>query len=165
MPVAAGTKRNLIALLVALGVCFAASAIGGLLTEPNLPWYETLSQPGFAPPDGAFPIVWSILYAMMAVSAWLFWRAPGKDEDRKQGLIWFGGQLALNVAWSFAFFWMHSPAAGFAVILLLVVTIVVTIVLFDRSSRPAALLLVPYLLWVSFAAALNFAFWLLNSGS
>ncbi len=67
------------------------------------------------------------------------------------------------MAWSFAFFWMHSPAAGFAVILLLIVAIVVTIVLFDRSSRPAALLLVPYLLWVSFAAALNFAFWLLNA--
>jgi len=158
-------KRSLIALLVALGICFAASAIGGLLTEPNLPWYETLNRPGFAPPNSVFPIVWTILYAMMAVAAWLFWRAAGKDEDRKLGLIWFGIQLALNIGWSFAFFWLHSPAAGFAVILLLIVAIVVTIVLFDRSSRPAALLLVPYLLWVSFAAALNFAFWLLNSAS
>jgi translocator protein len=159
----AETKRNLIALLIAFGVCFAASAIGGLLTEPNLPWYETLSRPGFAPPNSAFPIVWTILYAMMAVSAWLYWRATGKDEDRKLGLIWFGIQLALNVAWSFAFFWMHSPAAGFAVILLLIVAIVVTIVVFDRSSRAASLLLVPYLLWVCFAAALNFAFWVMNS--
>jgi tryptophan-rich sensory protein len=156
-------KRSLIALLIALGVCFAASAIGGLLTEPNLPWYETLNKPGFAPPNSVFPIVWTILYAMMAVSAWLFWRAAGKDEDRKQGLIWFGIQLALNVGWSFAFFWLHSPGVGFAVILLLIVAIMITIVLFDRSSRRAALLLVPYLLWVSFAAALNFAFWLLNS--
>jgi tryptophan-rich sensory protein len=156
-------KRSLIALLIALGVCFAASAIGGLLTEPNLPWYETLNKPGFAPPNSVFPIVWTILYAMMAVSAWLFWRSPGKDEDRKFGLTWFGIQLALNVGWSFAFFWLHSPAVGFAVILLLIVAIMVTIVLFDRSSRRAALLLMPYLLWVSFAAALNFAFWLLNS--
>jgi tryptophan-rich sensory protein len=162
---ATDTKRNLIALLIALGICFAASAIGGLLTEPNLPWYETQNKPSFAPPNSVFPIVWTLLYAMMAVSAWLFWRATGEDEDRKQGLIWFGVQLALNVAWSFAFFWLHSPAAGFAVILLLIVAIVVTIVLFNRSSGPAALLLVPYLLWVSFAAALNFAFWLLNSAS
>lgn len=162
MPVSVDTKRNLIALSVALAVCFAASAIGGLLTEPNLPWYETLKRPGFAPPNSVFPVVWTILYAMMAIAAWQFWRATRKVEDLKLGLIWFGIQLGLNVAWSFAFFWLQSPASGLVVILLLLLAISVTIVVFDRSSRSAALLLVPYLLWVSFAAALNFAFWFLN---
>ncbi len=162
MPVSVETRRNLIALAAAFALCFAASAIGGLLTEPNLAWYATLERPGFAPPNDVFPVVWTVLYAMMAIAAWLFWRAEGKDEDRKLGLIWFGIQLALNVAWSFAFFWLQSPAFGLFVILLLLVAITITIVLFDRSSRFAALLLVPYLLWVCFAAGLNFAFWFLN---
>lgn len=155
-------KRDVIALSVALGVCFAASAIGGLLTAPNLPWYETLERPGFAPPNSVFPVVWTVLYALMAIAVWLFWRARGTEQDRKLGLIWFAIQLVLNVAWSFAFFWLHSPASGLFVILLLLAAIAVTIVLFDRSSRSAALLLVPYLLWVCFAAGLNFAFWFLN---
>jgi len=163
MAVSVETKQNLIALLAALALCFGASAIGGFLTEPNLAWYETLERPGFAPPNSVFPVVWTILYAMMAVAVWLFWRAEGRSEDRKLGLIWFGVQLALNVVWSFAFFWLHSPGSGLIVILLLIVAITATIVLFGRSSRSAALLLMPYLLWVCFAAALNFAFWFLNS--
>ena len=162
MPVSDETKRDAIALIAALAVCFGASAIGGLLTEPNLAWYATLERPGFAPPNSVFPIVWTILYAMMALALWQFWRAKGRDEDRILGLIWFGIQLILNVAWSFAFFWLQSPASGLIVILALIVAIVVTIVVFDRLSRPAALLLVPYLLWVCFATALNFAFWFLN---
>ena len=162
MAVPAETRQNLIALIAALAICFGASAIGALLTEPNLPWYETLERPGFAPPNSVFPVVWTILYAMMAVAVWLFWRSKGSAEDRKLGLICFGIQLGLNVAWSFAFFWLQSPASGLIVILLLFVAITATIVLFARSSRSAALLLVPYLLWVCFAAALNFAFWFLN---
>jgi len=119
MAVSIETRQNLIALLVALAICFGASAIGGFLTEPNLAWYETLERPGFAPPNSVFPVVWTILYAMMAVAVWLFWRAEGRSEDRKLGLIWFGIQLALNVVWSFAFFWLHSPGSGLIVILLL----------------------------------------------
>jgi tryptophan-rich sensory protein len=162
MKATADTKRNFLALFVAGAACFAAAAIGRLASEPNLSWYETLEQPGFTPPNGIFPIVWAILYAMMAIAAWQFWRAEGKPEDRKLGLIWFGIQLLLNAAWPFAFFWLRSPGAGLVVILLLLIAIVATIVMFDRSSRSAALLLVPYLLWVCFAASLNFAFWFLN---
>ena len=98
----------------------------------------------------------------MAISAWLVWRAKGKEEDRKLGLVSFGIQLGLNVAWSFAFFLLRNPGAALFVVLLLLAAIAVTIVLFDRLSRGAALLLLPYLLWVCFATALNFAFWLLN---
>jgi tryptophan-rich sensory protein len=162
MKASVDNKQSLLALLVAAVACFAAGALGRLASEPNIPWYDTLQQPGFAPPNSVFAYVWAILYAMMAVAAWMFWRAEGRLEDRKLGLIAFITQLALNAAWPFAFFGMRSPGAGLVVILLLLVAIVVTIVLFDRSSRTAALLLVPYLLWVCFATALNFAFWFLN---
>jgi tryptophan-rich sensory protein len=142
--------------------CFAAWVLGGVLTRPNLDWYATLNKPGFTPPNEVFPVVWTILYAMMAVSAWLLWRAPGKEEDRRPALTWFFWQLAIGVIWSYAFFWLHSPGLGLAVILALLVAITLTIVLFDRLSRPAALLLLPLLLWVAFAAGLNFAILFLN---
>lgn len=159
------SKRSLIGLGVALAVCFAASLIGSAFTQPNLAWYATLQKPGFTPPNSLFPIVWTILYATMAVSAWLVWRKPADPVDKKTALTWFGIQLALNVLWSFAFFQMHSPISGLAVILWLLVSIVITVVFFDRISRPAALLLLPYLLWVGFATGLNFAIWALNAGA
>jgi benzodiazapine receptor len=158
------SRRSAIALLIALAACFAASVIGGALTRPNLDWYATLTKPSFAPPNAVFPIVWPILYAMMAVAAWLVWRSAGDEGDKKTALVWFGIQLAINVLWSFAFFWIHSPSFGFGVIMVLLVAIVITIVLFARRSRPAALLLLPYLLWVCFATGLNFMIWVLNSG-
>jgi translocator protein len=139
----------------------AALLIGGVLTRPNLDWYATLQRPGFAPPNSVFPIIWPILYAMMAISAWLVWRAPGKEEDRKLAMIWFFAQLGIGVLWSVAFFTLHSPALGLVTILIFLVAITVTIVLFDRLSRFAALLLLPLLLWVTFATSLNFAIWFL----
>lgn len=158
------SRSSLIGLGVALAASFAASVIGSALTRPNLDWYATLVKPSFTPPNGAFPVVWTILFVMMAVAAWLVWRAGGDKGDKKVALIWYGIQLALNVLWSFAFFFMHSPPAGFGVIMALIVAIVITIVTFAKVSRTAALLLVPYLLWVGFAAGLNFTIWVLNSG-
>ena len=159
------SKRSLIGLGVALIVCFGASVIGSAFTQPNLAWYATLEKPGFNPPNSVFPIVWTILFALMALSAWLVWRTPADEGDKKIALTWFTIQLVLNVAWSFAFFAMHSPIAGLAVVLWLLVAIVLTMVFFDRVSRVAALLLIPYLLWVGFATGLNFALWVLNAGS
>ncbi|MEM7397938.1 MAG: TspO/MBR family protein [Pseudomonadota bacterium] len=159
------SKRSLIGLGVALLICFAASFLGSAFTTPNLGWYATLERPGFAPPNSVFAIVWTILFAMMAVSVWMIWRTPADAGDKKTALTWFGIQLALNVAWPFAFFQMRSPIAGLAVILWLLVAIVMTMVFFDRVSRIAALLLAPYLLWVGFAAGLNFAFWALNTSA
>jgi len=158
------SKRSLIGLAVAGVACFVAWVLGGALTRPNLDWYATLIKPSFTPPNGAFPIAWTILFVMMAISAWLVWRAPGDEGERKTALVWFGIQLVLNVLWSFAFFFLHSPPFGFGVIMALIVAIVLTIVFFDRLSRPAASLLVPYVLWVGFAAGLNFTIWVLNSG-
>jgi benzodiazapine receptor len=158
------SKRSLVGLAVSGVATFAASFLGSAVTRPNLDWYATLVKPSFTPPNGVFPVVWTILFAMMAIAAWLVWRAPGDEGERKTALVWFAIQLVINVLWSFAFFEMHSPAFGLGVIMALIVAIVITIVYFDKLSRLAALMLVPYILWVGFAAGLNFTIWLLNSG-
>jgi len=163
LPATAQRKSSIAAPLIAAAACAAALLIGGVLTRPNLDWYATLAKPSFAPPNSIFPVVWPILYALMATSAWLAWRAPGKEEDRKLAMIWFFIQLAVGVLWSVAFFWLHSPALGLAVIMAFLIVIVITIVLFDRVSRSASLLLIPLALWVCFATGLNFAIWFLNS--
>jgi len=162
LPATAQRKSSIAAPLIAAAACAAALLIGGVLTRPNLDWYATLAKPSFAPPNSIFPVVWPILYALMATSAWLAWRAPGKEEDRKLAMIWFFIQLAIGVLWSVAFFVMHSPAAGLGVIMAFLVAIAVTIVFFDRLSRLAAVLLMPLLLWVCFATGLNAAVLLLN---
>jgi benzodiazapine receptor len=149
-------------ILAALG-CLAALSIGGALTRPNLDWYATLAKPGFTPPNGVFPIAWTILYMLSALAAWLVWHAPGRESDHTLAMIWFFIQLVVGVLWSAAFFWLHSPALGLAVIMAFLIAITITIVLFDRLSRVAALLLIPLLLWVCFATGLNFAIWFLNS--
>jgi benzodiazapine receptor len=148
---------------IAAAACLAALLIGGALTSPNLDWYATLEKPSFTPPNGAFPIVWPILYALQVLAVWLVWRSPGKDQDKRLALTWFGIQLVIGVLWSVAFFWLHSPAYGLGVIMVFLLVIVLTIVMFDRVSRVAALLLIPLVLWVCFAAALNFAILFLNS--
>lgn len=160
----AHSKRFDVGLLVVFASCIVAWFIGGALTRPNLEWYDALVKPGFVPSNGFFPIVWTVLYMTMALSAWLVWRSPGKVEDKKLALIWFGIQLVIGVLWSFAFFFMHSLASGFGMIMVLIVAIVITLVLFDRVSRPASLLLLPYMLWVCFSAGMNFTIWALNSG-
>jgi translocator protein len=162
MRTVASNQSFTVTILAALG-CIIALALGSALTRPNLDWYATLQKPGFAPPKGVFPIVWSILYAMMALSAWIAWRAPGKDSDRRLAFIWFFIQLAIGVLWSVAFFTLHNPGLGLLVIMAFLVAIVITIVLFDRLSRIAALLLIPLALWVCFATGRNFAIWFLNS--
>jgi translocator protein len=148
--------------LIAVAACAAALIVGGALTRPNLDWYATLAKPGFAPPNSAFPIAWTFLYALTAFSAWLVWRAPGNEEDRKLAMIWFFIQLAIGMLWSVAFFVMHSPALGLGVIMAFLLAIAITIVYFDRLSRLASVLLVPLLLWVCFATGLNTAILLLN---
>jgi tryptophan-rich sensory protein len=162
MATADTSARSSIVPIIAVLACVAALAAGGLLTRPNLDWYASLQKPGFEPPNRAFTIVWPILYAMQAVAAWLAWKAPAKEEDRKLAFIFFFSQLALGVLWSYAFFWLQNPAAGLVVIMAFLIDIVITIVMFDRLSRTAALLLVPLALWVSYATALNFAFFMLN---
>jgi tryptophan-rich sensory protein len=144
-------------------LCVAAGWLGSIATTPAIPtWYAGLEKPPFNPPNSVFPIVWTTLYVLMGIAAWRVWRAGLPDTG--WALRPFFLQLALNVAWSFAFFGAESPALGFLVISLLWLAIVWCIVVFRQVDRWAAILLLPYLAWVSFAAVLNGAIWALNPG-
>lgn len=140
-------------------VCFAAAAIGAIF-EPGL-WYEALNKPSWTPPNWVFPIVWPILYTMMGISAWIVWKKYGFNRAR-QALIWFGFQLVLNAAWSWLFFGEHLIGTALAEILLLWIAILFTMMLFWEKSKAAGWLMLPYLLWVSYASALNFSLFQLN---
>jgi len=154
--------RNAAALAVCLAACFGAAVIGALFTGQAVgTWYQQIRKPGFSPPDWVFGPVWTALYAMMAVAAWLVWR-KGDAAGRTVALTLFGVQLALNAAWSPIFFGLRSFGWALADIVALWLAIVATLVAFLRVSAPAGLLLVPYLAWVSFAAVLNFGIWRLN---
>ena len=150
---------GLFALLI---ICFSVAAIGGLATAPNIPsWYAGLAKPSWTPPGWVFGPVWSVLYLTMAVAAWLVWRQNGLAKASVPMTL-FGVQLVFNAVWSWLFFWLHSPGAAFLDIVLLWTAITATTVIFWRRSALAGLLFVPYLLWVSFAVALNFSIWRLN---
>jgi translocator protein len=154
-------KRNyVLSLIVFFLICFAVAGLGSLATTPNIPtWYANLNKPSWNPPSWVFGPVWTLLYAMMAVAGWLVWKRVGWGT----AMICFAVQLGLNLAWSFIFFAAHQPGLAFLEIILLWLAIAATIVSFSAVSKTAAGLLVPYLLWVSFAAALNFTIWRLNS--
>ncbi len=142
-------------------LCLSAGWIGSLATIPNIPtWYAGLEKPAFNPPNWVFGPVWTILYIMMGISGWLVWKAPDRVSSRP--FIPFAIQLALNLAWSFAFFGAQNPLLGLVVIIPMWICIVWTIVVFWPISRAAALLLAPYLAWVSFATLLNASILALN---
>ncbi|MCA9027761.1 MAG: tryptophan-rich sensory protein [Planctomycetaceae bacterium] len=149
-----------LALVVAFVVTFAFSAIGAQFSPGE--WYRTLEKPALNPPNWIFGPVWTALYATMAVAVWMVWC----KSDRRQvrwALTAYGIQLVLNAAWSWLFFGRHQIGVALLDIVVLWAAILWTIVLFWRIKRSAAMLLVPYLLWVSFAAFLNLRFWQLNS--
>lgn len=155
--------QQTVALIGFIVLCFAAAAIGGAATSSSVNgWFQTLNQPSWAPPNWLFGPVWTALYLMMAVAAWLVWRSD-KGTARRLLLILFGIQLVFNIAWSVIFFGLQSPGWAFAEILLLWLAIGATALAFKKVSTLAALLLLPYLAWTSFAAILNFAIWKLNS--
>jgi translocator protein len=153
-------SRQILALVGWVLLCFAAASFGGLFMPGE--WYAALRKPSWNPPGWIFGPVWTALYTMMAVAAWLVWMQGGWGIKRKPLLI-FLAQLVLNAAWTPIFFGLHAPGIAFAEIVLLWLAIVAAIAAFRPVSRSAAWLLVPYLVWVSFAAALNFALWRLNS--
>lgn len=149
-----------LALLVAL--CLAVAALGAGLTRASLgDWYPTLRKPSWNPPGWLFGPVWTLLYLAMALAAWLVWRRLG-IAGAATALALFALQLALNLAWSAIFFAWRRPGWAAIEIVLLWVAILATLVEFARTSRGAALLLVPYLLWVGFAAVLNATIWQMN---
>lgn len=149
-----------LALLGWVALSFSAALTGNLLGPGE--WYEALNKPSWTPPHWVFGPVWTTLYVMMAVSAWLVWQQGGFVRQRR-ALAWYFIQLALNTAWTPIFFGMRRPDIAFAEIVLLWIAISMTVLVFRRVSRVAAGLLAPYLAWVSFAAVLNFSIWRLNS--
>ena len=140
---------------------FIAAAVGATASVQAASFYQQLVQPSWAPSSAVFGPVWSVLYALMGVAAWLVWREDGWRRQRGV-LALFVIQLALNALWSWLFFGWHRGALAFADIVLLWLLIVATLVGFWRVRPLAGALLLPYLCWVGFASALNFAVWHLN---
>jgi benzodiazapine receptor len=142
-------------------VTFAAAAIGALASVEAPAFYAQLMRPTWAPPASVFGPVWTLLYLAMALAAWLVWRRHAIAEARGAFML-FGAQLVANALWSWLFFGWHLGALAFAEVPVLWGLIVATVVSFWRLDRLAAVLLVPYLAWVTFASALTFAVWQLN---
>lgn len=150
-------------LIVITAVCLGVGGLGAMATSSQMDvWYTTIAKPSWTPPDKLFGLVWTALYIMMAVAAWLVWRPTGFTAAAIP-LTLFAVQLAFNAAWSWIFFGMQQPGWALVDIVLLWIALVATTILFFRQSVFAGTLLFPYLAWVSFAAALNFSIWRLNA--
>ncbi len=141
-----------------LAATFAAAATGMLFRTGA--WYRTLRKPVWTPPDWLFPIAWTLLYLMMAVAAWRVASSPA--ELASVGLAFWSCQLVLNALWSPTVFGLHRLGAGALVILMLWIAIAVTVVVFWQVDRVAGALMLPYLVWVSYAGALNLTLWRMN---
>lgn len=153
--------REIGVLLIFVIACELAGAIGTIATVSNIAtWYATLAKPAFSPPNWVFGPAWTVLFALMGISLYLIYRSKKKDDS---AYLAFAAQFALNILWSFAFFGAYSPFYGLVVIALLWLAIAYAIFRFYQISKTAAYLLIPYLLWVSFAAVLNYSVFVLNS--
>lgn len=156
-------KKEVLGLIIAVAVSELAGIIGSVFTVPSIPaWYVELVKPEIAPPNWVFGPVWIILFALMGIAVFLVWKEGADRRNVKNALSIFAIQLVLNVLWSFIFFGLHSPSGAFVEIIFLWFSIIATIFAFKKISKPAVWLLVPYMLWVSFAAYLNFSIWILN---
>lgn len=151
-------KKLIISLLIPL-------AVGGLsafLTRGNMKFYEKVEQPPLAPPGWIFPVVWSILFLLMGISLYLVWISKAHPQQKKTAFAVFALQLFMNFIWSPIFFNMRRYLFAFVILLILWLLIITMITLFYRISKPAGLLQIPYLLWVTFAGYLNLGIYLLN---
>jgi benzodiazapine receptor len=155
--------RSLIGLGVWIGICFGAAFVGSIFTTPSVPsWYAGLIKPSWTPPSWIFGPVWSALYLMMALAAWLVWRRSGLAAASIP-ITLFMVQLGLNVMWSILFFGLKMPGVAFGEIIILWFAILATAIAFWRSTPVAGYLLLPYLIWVTFATVLNLAIWRMNA--
>ncbi|OEU42547.1 TspO protein [Methanosarcina sp. Ant1] len=158
------SKINYFKLLVSLFLCQFAGAVGSVFTASSLKdWYILLAKPVFNPPSWVFFPVWTLLYTLMGISLYIVWEKGLQNKEVKIGLIIFGIQLFLNSLWSFLFFGLRTPYYAFIEIIFLWITILLTIFQFRKISKTASYLLVPYILWVSFASLLNYYLWILNT--
>lgn len=154
---------DVLKLVIAIAVCEFAGFIGSIFTSSSVgSWYATVIRPEFAPPNWVFAPVWTALFALMGIAAFLVWKNGLGQKRVRIALSIFGLQLALNVVWSLIFFGLRSPGYAFLEIIVLWLAILATMVSFYRVRKAAAYILLPYLLWVSFAVYLNYAIWQLN---
>jgi tryptophan-rich sensory protein len=155
--------NNTYKLIVSIIVSELAGIIGSVFTAPAISgWYTTLIKPTFNPPAWVFGPVWTTLFLLMGIAAFLIWKKGLDRRDVRTALGIFLGQLVLNTLWSIIFFGLHSPGGALTEIVFLWLAILATIIAFYKISKPATWLLVPYILWVSFAMYLNYAIWALN---
>lgn len=155
-------KYQIPMLVLFLLICLGAGWIGALLTQPSIPgWYQTLKKPSGTPPNWVFGPVWTGLYILMALAAWLVWRKGGFGPNAMP-LGLFAIQLLLNIAWSGIFFGLQRAGLTFIEVAALWIMILAAALAFKRVSLPAFLLMIPYLAWVSYASWLNFWIWWLN---
>lgn len=156
--------KKILGVLAAIGFCQIAGIIGSLFTTPAIPvWYASLAKPALAPPNWLFAPVWLTLYTLMGISAYLVWESKGNIKARNTAIEFFGAQLLLNVLWSYLFFGLGSPVLGFVGIVALWFFIFITMSLFYMISKKAAYLLIPYIVWVTIAAYLNYSIMMLNA--
>ena len=154
---------DIVKLAISIIACQCAGLIGSLFTTPAITtWYATLQKPPFTPPNWLFAPAWITLYLLMGISAFIIWRRGLGNPQVKRALFLFVIQLVLNALWSIAFFGLESPLYGVIVIATLWVAILLTILKFFKVSSVAAVLMLPYILWVTFAAVLNISIWVLN---
>lgn len=148
---------------VAIAAVIATLVAGQIATAPNLtPWFDSLNKPSFNPPSSVFPQIWTTLYGIMAFALWRVLRKQPDSPERHLALFLFFIQLALNAAWSWMFFWAHSPLLGLVNIVPQLLIVVATIRAFWKVDRIAAWCLAPLGAWVAFATILNFSIWWLN---
>ncbi len=153
------TTQNALGLIGFVVACMAVASSGAVFKPGD--WYETLAKPWWRPPNWLFPIAWTLLYACIAVAGWLVWKTAG-FAGASTALAVYGIQLLFNAAWSGLFFGMRRIDLAFAELVLLWLSIVATVALFAPISLLAAELLLPYLVWVTFAGALNLSIWQMN---
>jgi len=159
-------ERPRLSLVLAILAVELVGVSGAIFTAQGLAsWYGTLQRPALAPPNWVFGPVWTTLFALMGVAVWLVWRQLSSSRAERRArvaLAAFAVHFVANLGWSAAFFGLQSVNLGLAVIVVLLALILLTMWAFDRVDRRAAILLVPYLLWTTFAAYLNYQFWVLN---
>ena len=155
-------KKHLFPLLISILLALSAGFIGSFFTTPSIAsWYAFINKPSFSPPNWLFAPVWTLLYILMSIAAFLIWQKRDNPKA-KQALRFYGTQLILNALWSIIFFGMHNPGLAFLEIIFLWSFILITLIKFYQINKIAGLLFIPYLLWVSFALILNLFVWMIN---